>query len=66
MCKNGNLHVSVSSKSVVRREEKEKEDSLEQGLVRSVRRPGRTRSRMSRDDGKPNAVSGTHRNPSIH
>ena len=40
--------------------------SLEQGLVRGVRRPGRNRSRMSRDDGKPNAMSGTHRNPSIH
>lgn len=25
MCKNGNLHVNVSSKSVVKREEKEKE-----------------------------------------
>ena len=40
--------------------------SLEQGLVRGVKRPGRNHSRMSRDDGKPNAMSGTHRNPSMH
>lgn len=35
MCKNGNLHVNVSSKSVVKREEKEKESQGKRcGLLR--------------------------------